>query len=43
MTAALLAHGADVNAKEGKHGCGGRSLFWGDGVARIHSGSAQLA
>ncbi len=27
MTAALLTHGADVNAKEGKHGCGGRSLF----------------
>jgi hypothetical protein len=41
MTAALLAHGADVHAKAG--GCGGRSLFWVDGVARIHSGSAQLA
>jgi hypothetical protein len=27
MTAALLAHGADVHAKEGKGGCGGRSLF----------------
>ncbi len=31
--AALLTHGADVNAKEGIYGCGGRSLFWAtDGV-----------
>ncbi len=26
--AALLTHGADVNAKEGINGCGDRSLFW---------------
>ncbi len=28
VAVALLAHGADANAKESMNGCGGRSLFW---------------
>ena len=34
VAAALLTHGADVNAKDNEAGCGGRFLFWATVGAR---------